>query len=243
MLISVPDTPYGAALGQFLLLFERRPIDLAHLHAAFADLSVIALRDHPEIPWPMQMNIDQQPASMFTVEGLLAYMRKSSTSKPTVDEATVTQALALWNGAKVENTMASTGMGPDLRIYLVRKPSLGPQRGHFHECATLAADCAWKLLKNDTLLCSSTDADPELGQMLSKALKGARLLASRVETGGILSLVFNRGSLLEISPFDFSIGPDYSFYVENKYYSRFNGSFVMDEIKEWKEAEETLPEH
>gem|GEM_PF-6706505 len=236
MMISVPGTPFGVALGQFLMLFEKRPQSLAHLHEAYTSLSILAAREHPEMPWPQQMTYADGLTCSFTVENILFSIRKLHTEKSTTSDA-VAEQLALWNSAKVDDpTVWNSDFGPELRLYLAKKYE--EPKKTYPKWATLAVSCPWRLLKKNVVLCSSNDTDSQIGNVFSAALKRAKLLDSRIGPEGGLVLIFSAGAFLEVRPHDFCIGPHYSLHLGNRSYYQFDEGFFASESSADEEGEE-----
>ncbi|SFQ78653.1 hypothetical protein [Hymenobacter arizonensis] len=218
MLGSVPDTPFGHALGQFMLLFNGHlPFDEAALHAAFAALRDVAAREHPDRPWPLPTRHDNGAPAALTVEFLLGLGRARYARLPVVPAGAVGAALRTWHGARVEGVEYRRVEGPGLRVDFMQAADEEPRAW-----GTLFADCAWQALP-------ATPRRPRAGARgvaHAKALVGAVLVGSQVGEDGRLTLAFSTGSRLEVVPGAPVWKTDYDLHLDGHYFHRFAGTFV-----------------
>ncbi|WP_210515638.1 hypothetical protein [Hymenobacter terricola] len=193
MLASVPDTPYGHALGRFLLFFEQSPLDLQAAHAAFTDLSVVAAREHPQMAWPLAVPREGEAPFLITVDGLLAAKWARYAAFPTADAATVEAALAPWTGATVRSVQAhcfhQAGRTSSV-FHLALKTVAGQAQG-------FTAYCPWQLTSARAAPVQWNDAAPSPDQALAR-LRRARVQRVAVSSVGALQLTFTNGAYLEV---------------------------------------------
>lgn len=229
MIYSVPDTAFGAATAKFLLLFQQRPVTLAELHTAFADMAAVAARDHPEISWPIKQTDGDGQVSTFTVEGWLAALRSHYTRLPCREDTTVLEKLARWHGAQAKATVTSKPWPTELQFHFTKRVRTAQGKTFTEQFGVLAAACSWELWREKIVIISSANADSQAQKMFSATLKGTRVIEVRLETGGVLILLFSKGIRIEIQPDDFAVGPDYFLYSDSLTYYRFAGNFVENE--------------
>lgn len=226
MMYSVPDTAFGAATAKFLRLFQQRPVTLAELHAAFADMATVATRDHPEMPWPIKQTDGDGQVSTFTVEGWLAVLRSHYTRMPCREDAAVLEKLALWHGTQAKVTVTSKPWPTELQLHFSKKVRTAQGRTLTEQLGALVAPCSWKLWQENAVVVSSADVDSHAEKAFSATLKGTKVLEIRLEPGGVLVLLFSKGVRIEIEPDDFAVGPDYMLHQNSLTYYRFAGNFV-----------------
>jgi hypothetical protein len=190
MLISVPDTSFGRAFGQFMLLFDRPGLDVVQAHAAFAELSALAAREHPEMAWPLPLRQGDGPPSFVTVEGMLAGKWARYADLQSADLATLETALAPWTGAAVRSARAGRGNqdGPHLHVEL---------KTLFGHLQWLRAYCPWQVMPARTAPHQWNDASPSLNHAVAR-LRRARVQCVEVQAEGTLQLTFTNGTQLVV---------------------------------------------
>lgn len=231
MMISAPDTPYGAAFAHFWQIFARRPLNLARLQEAFASLGELAVQEQPTIPWPTTISTGNGERIPFTVEALLADFarRKDYARRPTVSDSTIQDYLLRWTDSTIKEVVAGW-QGAGFQVRLAKKIRLASKSTRTEQIGSLGVSCTWRLLREQHLVCSSNDSDLHLAESLP-ALKGKKLLASQLVSGGWLSLTLQAGFYLEIQPDNLAIHSDYflDFGWDNQqplHYDYFQGAFV-----------------
>lgn len=207
-MISAPDTPYGDAFKRFLVLLAHRPLNLRQLHEAFASLSSIAVRDHPNMPWPTVMRMGHGQTIPFTVEALLARKNETYAEMPTVPADVVRGWLVRWEGVTVK-TVVSGGQDASFQLHLVKKKQIGPKSMRTHDIGSLCVSCSWQLKQEHQVMCTSVDTATQIEQSLRR-LKGLSLVGSQLESTGILLLKWTNKLWLEIQPDGWPISADYS---------------------------------
>lgn len=237
-MVSAPDTPYGDAFKQFCLLLAKRPLNLPQLHGAFASLSSVVARDHPEMPWPTVMSTGDGQTIPFTVEALLARKSEAFAKMLTVPDELVGGLLSRWEGVTVK-TVVPSWQGAGFQLHLSKKTHLGPKRKRTQDMGSLCVSCSWKLKQEHVVVCSSDDTALHIEESLH-VLKGLSLLSSQLEPEGVLLLEWKNNLWLEIQPDGWSISEDYSldFGWDDEQlllYYRFGGSFVAREQRDYNE--------
>lgn len=217
MMLSVADTAFGRALGQFMILFTRRPLCIEQLHLSYAALTDLAAQEHPEMAWPLEVREEDGKSYLLTVEGILSKESQTHARMPIVAESTITEALDAWHGTQVKAVLTDERMGTGFQLRLLKQ-------SHPKAQAELGIMCQWTLAQEKP--CSSEDNEGWAVECLA-SLKGARLLSSQLQPGGILTLTFNNASVLRICPADIVISSDYFLLLENETYYRFAGQFVV----------------
>ncbi|NVO86767.1 MULTISPECIES: hypothetical protein [Hymenobacter] len=186
MLISVDDTPFGHALGQFMLLFDQSPLDLAHAHVAFADLSALVAREHPERAWPITIPRGDGPSLSVTVEGMLALKRARYADLQPVALAAVEAAMAPWHGATVRAVTAERGNSSGSMLHVELKLPTGETQG-------LTAHCPWQVTAAGGRPCSWNEAVSPLQRAVS-TLRRKKVASVRVQVSGALEVSFATGA-------------------------------------------------
>jgi hypothetical protein len=231
MLISAPDTPYGAAFVHFWQLFGRRPLNLPRLQEAFASLGELAVQEQPNMPWPTTISTGDGERIPFTVESLLAdFARKSGyASRPAVSDSTIQELLLRWTDSTIKEVVAGW-QGAGFQLHLAKKIRLASKSTRTQDVGSLGVSCTWQLLQEQKLVCSSNDTDLHIAESLP-ALKGKKLFDSQLSSGGRLSLTLQAGFYLEIQPDNLAINSDYflDFGWDDQsmlHYDCFEGAFV-----------------
>jgi hypothetical protein len=209
MLISAPDTPYGAAFVHFWQVFARRPLHLPRLREAFAALGECALHAQPPLPWPTTIRTGTGTQIPFTVEALLAEFARKSTyaSRPAVSDATIQDYLLRWTNATIKEVVPGW-QGAGFQVQLAKKIRLASTRTRTQDVGGFGVSCTWQLLQEQHLVCSSNDTDSHLAKAL-RILRGKKLLSSQLSAGGGLLLSLQAGFRLTIAPDHFAISADY----------------------------------
>lgn len=193
MLASVPDTPYGHALGRFLLFFEQSPLDLQEAHAAFADLSALAAREHPQMTWPLAVPREGGAPFLITVDGLLAAKWGRYAAFPTADGAAVEAALVPWTGATVRSVQAHCfhqAGWTSSSLHVELKTLTG-------QTQWLTAYCPWRLVPARAASVRWDDTAPSPNQVLAR-LRRARVQRVAISPIGALQFTFTNGAYLEV---------------------------------------------
>jgi hypothetical protein len=233
MMISAPDTPYGAATIQFWQIFTRRPLNLPRLQEAFATLATLAVQEHPDSPWPGTLDFGNGQLIPFTVEALLARKSEMYANSPSVPDSTVQELLVRWDGLTIKEVLAGW-QGAGFQLSLAKK-------SRTQVLGNLGVSCSWQLRQEQTVLCSSTDTDLHIAESL-RTLKGKSLLTSHLGPKGHLVLGWKTGYWLEIQPDELVISPDYhlDFGWDDEQlllYYRFAGAFVAFEQSTYGEQD------
>lgn len=189
MLLSVPDTPFGHALGQFMLLFDRYPLDLGHAQAAFATLSALAAREHPDRPWPLLVPAgENEPAVSITVDGMLALKRARYADLLPAPDADVAGGLAAWTGATVHAASAERANTADSVLHMELKLPTG-------QTQWLTAHCPWQVTPAGEVARRWNDAVAPLRRAVT-ALRRAKVAHVQVQPSGALEVTLATGSCL-----------------------------------------------
>jgi len=188
MLLSVEDTPFGHALGHFLLLFDRYPLDVAQAQAAFADLSALVAREHPERAWPLTIPRGEGPSLSVTVDGLLALKRAPYKDLQPVARAAVEAAVAPWQGAMVRAVRAERGRASGAMLHA----ELQLPTGDTH---WLTAQCPWQVTAAGGIPCDWNEAAAPVQRAVS-ALRRQRVAGVRVHASGALEVTVVTGARL-----------------------------------------------
>jgi hypothetical protein len=231
MMISAPDTPYGAAFVHFWQIFARRPLNLPRLQEAFTSLGELAVQEQPNIPWPTTISTGNGERIPFTVESLLANFARNSryASRPAVSDRTIQELLLRWTDSTIKEVVTGW-QGAGFQVRLAKKIRLSSKSTRTQEVGSLGVSCTWQLLQEHRLVCSSNDTDLHLAESLS-ALKGKKLLNSQLYAGGRLVITLQAGFHLEIQPDSLAINSDYflDFGWDDQsmlLYDCFEGAFV-----------------
>jgi hypothetical protein len=232
MMVSAPDTPYGAAFIQFCQLLAWRPLDLTRLHESFASLAAVAARDHPEMPWPTVMRTGNGQTILFTVEALLAEKSESFAKTLSVSDDIIRDLLVRWEGVRAKEVVAGW-QGAGFQLHLTKKVRVGPKSTRTQPSGSLCVSCSWKLGQEQRVVCTSSDNAQHIEASL-RGLKGILLLSSNLGLDGLLLLKWKNGFWLEIQPDGWLISADYllDFGWDDQQlfvYRRFDGSFVAYE--------------
>jgi hypothetical protein len=232
MLVSAPDTPYGAAFIHFWQLLAWRPLNLTRLQEAFASLAEVAARDHPEMPWPTVLRMGDGQTIPFTVEALLARKNETFAQRLPVPDELISDLLVRWEGVTAKEVVAGW-QGAGFQLHLTKKVRLGPQKTRTQPSGSLCVSCSWKLRQEQLVVCTSSDPVPHITASL-RGLKGVLLLSSHLGPAGLLQLKWKKGFWLEIQPDGWLLSADYllDFGWEEQQlllYHRFGGDFFAHE--------------
>ncbi len=186
MLVSAPDTPYGAAFIHFCQLLEWRPLNLTRLQEAFASLAAVVARDHPEMPWPTVLRTGDGQTIPFTVEALLARKNETFAKALPIPDGLISDLLVRWEGALAKEVVAGW-LGAGFQLHLTKKVRLGSQKTRTQPSGSLCVSCTWTLGQKQVVLCTSSDPVPHIEASL-QSLKGVLLLSSRLGPAGLLQL-------------------------------------------------------
>jgi hypothetical protein len=240
MLVSAPDTPYGAAFVHFCQVLAWRPLNLTRLQEAFASLAAVAARDHPEMPWPPVQRTGDGQTIPFTVEALLARKKEAFTQTPPVPDELISDLLVRWEGVVAKEVVAGW-QGAGFQLHLTKKVRLGPKKTRTQPSGSLCVSCSWKLGQEQVVVCTSSDPVPHLETSL-QGLKGVLLLSSHLGPAGLLRLKWKTGFWLEIQPDGWLLSDDYllDFGWQDQQllvYHCFGGNFFAHEQGDGNENE------
>lgn len=232
MLVSAPDTPYGAAFVHFCQVLAWRPLNLTRLQEAFASLAAVAARDHPEMPWPPVLRTGDGQNILFTVEALLARKNETFAQTPPVPDELISDLLVRWEGVVAKEVVAGW-QGAGFQLHLTKKVRLGPQKTRTQPSGSLCVSCSWKLGQEQLVVCTSSDPVEHIEASL-RSLKGVLLRSSQLGPAGLLQLNWKTGFWLEIQPDGWLLSEDYllDFGWEDQQlllYHRFGGNFFAHE--------------
>jgi hypothetical protein len=241
MMVSAPDTPYGAAFIQFCQILAWRPLNITRLYESFAALSAVASRDHPEMPWPTVMRTGNGQTIPFTVEALLAQKSEAFAKTLPVPDDIVRDLLVRWEGVAAKE-VAVGWQGAGFQLHLTKKVRLGPKKTRTQHGGTLCVSCPWKLGQEDQVVCTSSDTAQHIEDSL-RELTGVSLLSSYLGTDGLLLLKWKTSFWLEIQPDGLLISADYllDFGWDDQQplvYHRFGGSFVTHKQGYYSETDD-----
>ncbi len=198
MMISAPDTPFGAALIHFWKVFARRPLHLSRLQGAFATLAALAVQEDPDRSWPLILNAGTDQEVPFTIEALLARERERHATRPQVPTGTIQDLLTRWTGSTIKEVITDwSGAGFQLRF--AKKVRLAPKKTRTDSMGSMGVACSWHLVQAHTRVCSSDDAAAHINTCLD-TLQGKKLLAPELTEDGYLRLSWQAGSWLGIQP-------------------------------------------
>ena len=232
MLVSAPDTPYGAAFVHFCQVLAWRPLNLTRLQEAFASLAAVAARDHPQMPWPTILRTGDGQTIPFTVEALLAQKSEAFAKARPVPDELLSNLLVRWQGVAAKEVVAGW-QGAGFQLHLTKKVRLGPKKTRTQPSGSLCVSCSWKLGQEQLVVCTSSDPVPHIAACL-QSLKGALLRSSHLGPAGLLQLNWKTGFWLEIQPDGWLLSEDYllDFGWEDEQlllYHRFGGHFFAHE--------------
>ncbi len=171
-----------------MLLFDRSPMDLAQAHAAFANLSALVAREHPERAWPITLPCGDGPSLFVTVEGMLALKRARYENLQPVAGAAVEAAVAHWIGATVRGATAERGNTSGSVLHVELKLPTGKAQG-------LTAHCPWQVTPAGGAPCGWNEAVAPLQRAVS-TLRRKKVASVRVQSSGALEVTFATGARL-----------------------------------------------
>jgi hypothetical protein len=232
MMISAPETPYGAATVYFYQVLAWRPLNMMRLQEAFASLSAVAARDHPEMPWPTVLRMGNGQTIPFTVEALLARKSEALAKTLPVPDELISNLLVRWEGVTAKEVVAGW-QGAEFQLHLTRKVRVGPKSTRTQPSGSLCVSCSWKLGQEQRVVCTSDDTAQHIEASL-RGLKGVLLLSTHLGVDGLLLLKWKTGFWLELRPDGWLISADYllDFGWDDQQpliYRCFDGSFVAPE--------------
>jgi hypothetical protein len=228
MLLSVPDTPFGRALGQFMLQFDRPGLDVVQAHGAFAELSALAASEHPQMVWPLAIPREDGPPFLVTVEGMLADKRARYNHLQPIDPATVAAALVRWTDATVRS--AQIGPAPQERphLHIELKTPTG-------QTQWLTAHCPWQVVPAHTSPHQWNDEALSLKKAAVK-LRRARVQHIEVQPTGTLRVTFANGTQLVVGSPGWEPNAEvadlhYFLQMEDQIMLRVGDQFLMEPLE------------
>jgi hypothetical protein len=198
MMVSAPDTPYGAAFMHFCQVFAYRPLNLPRLQAAFATVATLAAQEAPAQPWPLTFKTGTTEQLPFTIEALLAQHRARYATRPRVPANTIQDLFPRWTGATIQEVIPGW-QGAGFQLRFAKRGRLAPKKTRTASLGSLGVSCSWQLVQAHVQVCSSEDDEQHMAVCLS-SLKGQKLTLLELGEDGSLRLSWRAGSWLGIQP-------------------------------------------